>query len=71
MPSLGQVQNSFRNRRARIGDNNNIDHLKAYVELNIYDDITADDELFVFGDSLGEGSDDEHFHLGFAWQKVD
>ena len=67
MPSLKQVQDYIKNRRAAIGDNNNIDELKEFLkELCYIDDVTPDSEFFQFGSDMGNGSDSEHFHLGFT-----
>lgn len=71
MPSLKQIQDYIKNRRSQIGDYNNLDELKAYVDYLIYNpDITNDDELFSFGEDLGIGSEESPFHLGFTSRKL-
>jgi hypothetical protein len=52
-PTLKQIQDYINNRRAQIGDQNNLDELESYVEALVYKpDITNDNELFAFGADL-------------------
>ena len=53
MPSLEQIQNYIRNRRYRIGELNDIDELKEFIQSLKYDDDLADDDIFVFGEDIG------------------
>ena len=71
MPSLEQVQTYIKNRRKEIGNNNDINQLSLYLnDLKYEFDVTTDDALFTFGIELGDGSDQNHFHLGFTSVKL-
>ena len=71
MPSLKQVQRYLKYKRDLIGDNSNIDEIASYIEQLKYVPLqTADDELIVFGCEIGNGSDSNHFHLGFSSIKL-
>lgn len=64
MPTLTQIQDYIKNRRKRIGDNNNIEELKEFVETGL------DHEFLIFGEQYGDGSDEEPFHLGFTTKEL-
>ena len=68
MPTYNQIADYINNRRKALGDNNDIDVLKEFVDINlIYDpDKTDINELFVFGTDNGTGQDKNHFHCGFT-----
>ena len=70
MPTLSQVQTYIKNRISAIGNNNNINELKQFLESIRYDPEKTADDLFPFGVQLGNGSDEEHFHLGFTGAKL-
>ena len=71
MPTLKQIQDYINNRRKKIGDDNNIDQFKEFISsLEYVDGVTGDDELFTFGTSFGDGSGDDHFHLGLTSKKM-
>ena len=70
MPTLSQVQTYIKNRISAIGNNNNINELKQFLESIRYDPEKTADDLFPFGVQLGNGSDEEHFHLGFTGVKL-
>ena len=54
MPELSQIRHYFKNLRTRLGDNNNIEDIKAFVDtLEHKPGTTPDDELFVFGKEIG------------------
>lgn len=45
--------------------------MAKYVETKRYKPLsTRENQLFVFGDELGDGSDENHFHLGFTSHKL-
>jgi hypothetical protein len=45
--------------------------LEKFVEtLQYKPGITEDGELFTFGVDLGDGSENDHFHLGFTSKKL-
>jgi hypothetical protein len=70
MPTLKQVQDFISNRKKRIGDSNNMEDLKAFIsDLRYEDGFTQDNELFVFGDKFGDGSENNHFQLGKNYNK--
>lgn len=65
------MQYYIKNRRYRIGDNNDLDALETYVESLKYKPVlTLDDELLVFCEKFGIGTDDDHFSLGFSSRKL-
>ena len=71
MPTLKQIQDYINNRKKKIGDDNNLNELKTFVEqLKYVDDVTKDDDLFTFGEKFGDGSESEHFQLGFTSKKL-
>ena len=71
MPELEQIQSYIRYRRKLIGDNNDLDHLSEYIEsLRFEEGKTNEFELIIFGDEMGNGSDQSHFHLGFTTAKL-
>ncbi len=66
MPSLLQVQTYVKNRRNRMGNNDDIESLREYLkEFRLRSD-HGDHDMFIFGCQLGDGSDEDHFHLGFT-----
>ena len=70
-PTLKQVQNYINYRRLKIGDNNNIEDLQDFLETIQYEEgVTKDDEIFEFGTELGNGAEENHFHLGFTSLKL-
>ena len=70
MPTLEQIQTYIKNRRKMIGECNSIDMLNEYVSKLHYNKKTEFDQLFVFGDEIGNGTDENHFHLGFTSLKL-
>ncbi|CAF1023345.1 unnamed protein product [Brachionus calyciflorus] len=67
MPTLEQVQHYIKNRRNCISENNKIDELKPILDNYRYQyGVTKNDELFLFGVDLGEGTEKNHFHLVFT-----
>jgi hypothetical protein len=51
-------------------DRNNIDDVKRLVENNQYKDELSDEEAFVFGCKLDDGTDKDHFQLGITSHKL-
>lgn len=40
--------------------------VEEYVKSNLYKPELSDDEMFFFGANFGDGSDSNHFQLGFT-----
>jgi hypothetical protein len=53
----------------RFGDNNNINELEEYLEKFKFNQNMNESDLFVFGQDLGDGSPNNHFHIGFTSKK--
>jgi hypothetical protein len=70
LPTLGQIQDFVRNLRRKLGDTNNIEDVKSYVEKHGYSPELSDTDLYYFGVEYGNGIDDEHFHVGFTSKKM-
>jgi hypothetical protein len=70
MPTLTQIQSYVKYRKAKLGDNANIEDLKAYAETLQYHEDIEENEMFVFGEDYGDGSDKAHFHIGFTSVKM-
>ena len=67
MPTLNQIQNFIKYRRQQQGDNNLLKDVTDYVNGKHYKSYKEDDdEMFFFGDKLGNGLDSNHFQLGFT-----
>ena len=70
-PDLSQIQNYIKYRRYKMGDNNRIDDLNEYVRgLKYIEGATEENQLFTFGNEIGDGTDEDHFHLGFTSLKL-
>ena len=50
MPTYQQIKSYIENRRRRIGDNNNLEQLKAYINkhFTFQPGLSIDNELFTF-----------------------
>ena len=67
MPTLQQIQDYVNNRRKKICDENNLDDFQEYVKtLKYKENVSKDNELFAFGEKIGNGSDGEHFQIGLT-----
>jgi len=66
------VQDFINNRRRRIGDENNLDDLEAFVNENLkyQEGVTRDGQLYAFGENFGDGSESSHFQLGLTSKKM-
>ena len=53
-----------------VGDNNNIDELEKYLEQFQQHEGMEENDLFVFGQDLGDGSKNSHLRLGFTSMKL-
>ena len=70
-PMLSQVQTYISYRRRQVSNNNSISEIKSFCDSHRYElGVTNDNELFVFGDEMGTGADESHFHLGFTSIKL-
>ncbi len=49
---------------------NSIDIFETYVREKAERPIVADNELFIFGEKFGNGSDSDHFSCGFTTKKL-
>lgn len=66
MPTLLQIQSYIKYKRSQQGDNNSLDDVKTYVSGKKFKAYKEDDEMFFFGENLNDGSDNDHFQLGFT-----
>jgi len=68
MPTLQQVQDFINNRRKRIGEENNLDYLEAFVNENLkyQQGVTRDDQLYAFGENFGDGSESLRYQIGLT-----
>jgi len=48
----------------------NFNVMKSFLDTLQYNTNIPDNELFPFGIDLGDGSDENHFHLGFTSLKL-
>ena len=66
MPDLNLVQNHFKKLRKDLSDKNSIEEVKKFYDDNMfYEDINRE-EMFCFGGEFGDGSEEMHFHMGYA-----
>ena len=68
IPSLAKIQNYIKYRRLKNGDINNIDGVSEFVDNSRHKSL-ADfemNETIFFGEQYGNGTDDDHFHLGLT-----
>ena len=72
MPTYQQIKSYIDNRRRRIGENNDLEQLKAYINkhLTFQPGLSKDNELFTFGVDYGTGTDDDHFNCGLTSIKL-
>jgi hypothetical protein len=66
IPNLSKIQNYIKYRRIKNGDVNNIDGVSEFVnesQKKAIADFKKDEQIF-FGEEYGNGSDENHFHLG-------
>ena len=72
MPTYEQIKNYVSNRRRAIGDSNDIENFKNYIEKKfIYNtEETADNKLFVLGSKYDIGTYMDHCHCGFTSIKL-
>jgi hypothetical protein len=70
IPSLQQVQHYINYKRKHLGDINDIDLLKQYILQREFDESSVDSQLFTFGCLLGNGTDTDHFQMGFTSIKL-
>ena len=49
-----------------MGDTNNIEDIKKFVASHGYSPELGDNDLYCFGVEYGDGSDEDHFHVGFT-----
>ena len=70
VPSLTQIQSFIKYRRLKIGDVNSLEGVESFIENKIFNDTLCeglnDEDPFYFGVQTGDGSDENHFHLGFT-----
>ena len=66
MPTLKQIQNYISYRRSLIGDNNNIDVVNDFILKFKSENVIDDNKMFVFGELLGRGDDNDHFQIFFT-----
>jgi hypothetical protein len=67
MPDLIQIQTFIANRRKSVGDTGNLEQIKQYCNQLKYESAKTNfDELFIFGERFGIGTDDNPFYLGFT-----
>ncbi len=57
MPSLQQIENYIKYRRKLIRENSSTAELKEFSKAQHHSLVVNDDQLFVFGDNCGDGSD--------------
>jgi hypothetical protein len=65
-PTLDQLRNYLKYRRIKLGDSNNMKGVEDFIKTHKFFSGYDPDKLFVFGEHLGSGSDDDHFYLGFT-----
>jgi hypothetical protein len=66
MPTLQQIENYIKYRRKLIRENSSTAELKEFSKAHHHSLVENDDQLFVFGDNSGDGSDTNHFQMGFT-----
>ena len=52
--------------KRKVFDNNKISVVQAFIRENGYHESIGSAELFTFGDSIGNGTDENHFQVGFT-----
>ena len=70
MPSYEQIRNYIYNRKKLIGDNNDIDQLRDHLLSLAYREDLSDEEMFVFGQNLGNGDNDNHFLNNILYNNI-
>ena len=68
MPTIKQLQNWIKYRRAKVGDNNSLEDVEKFIRQNEFEEghDVYEDEFFCFGAKLGDGSDDNHFQVSLT-----
>lgn len=66
VPNLVKIQNYIKYRRIALGDTNNMEGVEDFVNSNLYKPDLEDEQMFFFGAKFGDGSDANHFQLGFT-----
>ena len=70
VPSLTQLQSFIKYRRLKIGDVNSLEGVESFIGNKIFTETLYeslnDEDPFYFGVQTGDGSDENHFHLGFT-----
>ena len=66
IPTLEQIQNYVKYLKQKVFDNNKISDVKKFVKDNGYHDNIDSKEYFTFGESIGNGTDENHFQVGFT-----
>ncbi|CAF1102051.1 unnamed protein product [Brachionus calyciflorus] len=62
MPTLIQIQTYIKYRRQKLGDTHNLSEIKEAIQ-NILNKNTS---IVFFGETYGDGTDEDHFYLGFT-----
>ena len=65
-PTLEQIQNYIKYMKTKVSDSNKISDVKKFVDENKYNEGLEDQDFFVFGSKIGNGTDSDHFQIGFS-----
>ncbi len=66
LPTLKQIQNYLYHQRKARGDSNKLEDIQSHVNSRSYETRASNTDMFFFGADFGDGSDSDHFHLGFT-----
>jgi hypothetical protein len=65
LPTLQQVQNFVNYLKQKVFESNTRSDVINFVEENGYHEDIDENEIFTFGELLGNGTDEENFQCGF------
>ena len=66
LPSLEQIQNYVKYLKRQVFDHNKRSEVNNFINANGYHENIERNDFFTFGEVLGNGTDDDHFQVGFT-----